>query len=92
MSLPEEKLKTVYGIFTKGWQFLKELLQEYPEFPQKKLSEGQWEAIIQKQAEKYEEIKKLYEDEALLTLYRSLSLASISYMEKEDEVYANKKD
>ena len=61
-------------------------------FPQKKLSEEQWEAIIQKQAEKYEEIKKLYEDEALLTLYRSLSLASISYMEKEDEVYANKKD
>ena len=92
MSLPEERLKVVYDIFTKGWQFLKELLKDYPEFPQKKLSEEQWEEIIQKQAEKYEEVKKLYEDKALLTLYRSLSLAAINYMEKEGEVYADKKD
>lgn len=92
MSLTEERLKAVYGVFTKGWQFLKEILQEYPEFPQKPLTEEQWEAIIKRQAEKYEEAKELYKDEALFSLYRSLATAAVQYMAKEGGAYENKKN
>lgn len=83
MSLPEEKLKAVYGVFGKGWQFLKELLQEYPEFPEKPLTEEQWEAIIKKQEQKLAELQELEKDEALLVLFRSLLLAATNYLEEE---------
>lgn len=92
MSLTEEKLKAVYGVFSKGWQLLKGILQEYPEFPQKPLTEEQWEEIIQKQTDKYEEAKEFYKDEALFTLYRSLSFSAITYMEAEGKAYENKKN
>ena len=92
MSLSEERLKAVYGVFSEGWKFLKQLLQEYPEFPQKPLTDEQWEAIVQKQSEKYEEGKEYYKDEALFSLYRSMLLAAGKYMEVEGKAYENKKD
>lgn len=92
MSLTEERLKAVYGIYSEGWKFLKQLLQEYPEFPQKPLTDEQWEDIIQKQNEKYEEAKNSYKDEALFSLYRSMLLAAGKYLEVEGKAYENKKN
>lgn len=85
--MTENELKTLFTILNKNWQLLK---KNYPD-EERPLTDEEWQAVVNQQAEYENEIKTEWaEDNAKMIFARDLSRAVAIYFQNRDALKKGK--